>query len=123
MGLEIGGGSLEVEAQALTILHWSQLSDHIGRKPLILTALFIIAVSMFSFELSKTFFWSGGELFHSPKAISAKFVGCFVEITQNESYALRHNNIYEAAKKFRWNGVAIDHTELDTFELLDLDLN
>ncbi|KAG2146249.1 major facilitator superfamily domain-containing protein [Suillus clintonianus] len=42
-------------AQALTILHWSQLSDHIGRKPVILTALFAIAVSMFSFGLSKTF--------------------------------------------------------------------
>ncbi|KAG1780679.1 major facilitator superfamily domain-containing protein [Suillus placidus] len=42
-------------AQALTVLHWSQLSDHIGRKPLILTALFAIAVSMFSFGLSRTF--------------------------------------------------------------------
>ncbi|KAG1858894.1 major facilitator superfamily domain-containing protein [Suillus subluteus] len=42
-------------AQALTILHWSRLSDHIGRKPLILTALFAIAVSMFSFGLSKTY--------------------------------------------------------------------
>ncbi|KAG2134104.1 major facilitator superfamily domain-containing protein [Suillus clintonianus] len=42
-------------AQALTILHWSQLSDHIGRKPLILTALFAIAVSTFSFGMSKTF--------------------------------------------------------------------
>ncbi|KAG0698310.1 major facilitator superfamily domain-containing protein [Suillus ampliporus] len=42
-------------AQALTVLHWSQLSDHIGRKPLILAALFAIAVSMFSFGLSKTF--------------------------------------------------------------------
>ncbi|KAG2146246.1 major facilitator superfamily domain-containing protein [Suillus clintonianus] len=42
-------------AQALTILPWSQLSDHIGRKPLILTALFAIAVSMFSFGLSKNF--------------------------------------------------------------------
>ncbi|KAG1725313.1 major facilitator superfamily domain-containing protein [Suillus lakei] len=42
-------------AQALTILHWSQLSDHIGRKPLMLTALFAIAVSTFSFGLSKTF--------------------------------------------------------------------
>lgn len=42
-------------AQALTILHWSRLSDHIGRKPLILTALLAIAVSMFSFGLSKTF--------------------------------------------------------------------
>ncbi|KAG1768477.1 MFS multidrug-resistance DHA1 sub-family [Suillus occidentalis] len=42
-------------AQALTVLHWSQLSDHIGRRPLILTALFAIAVSMFSFGLSRTF--------------------------------------------------------------------
>ncbi|KAG2038139.1 major facilitator superfamily domain-containing protein [Suillus americanus] len=42
-------------AQALTILHWSQLSDHIGRKPLILTAVFAIVVSMFSFGLSKTY--------------------------------------------------------------------
>ncbi|KAG1728513.1 major facilitator superfamily domain-containing protein [Suillus paluster] len=42
-------------AQALTILHWSQLSDHIGRKPPILTALFTIAVSMCSFGMSKTF--------------------------------------------------------------------
>ncbi|KAG0692565.1 major facilitator superfamily domain-containing protein [Suillus ampliporus] len=42
-------------AQALTTLHWSQLSDRIGRKPLILNALFATAVSMFSFGLSKTF--------------------------------------------------------------------
>ncbi|KAG2359977.1 MFS multidrug-resistance DHA1 sub-family [Suillus spraguei] len=42
-------------AQALTILHWSQLSDHIGRKPVIMTALFAISISMFSFGLSKTF--------------------------------------------------------------------
>ncbi|KAG0698313.1 major facilitator superfamily domain-containing protein [Suillus ampliporus] len=42
-------------AHALTIFHWSQLSDHIGRKPVILTALFAISVSMFSFGLSKTF--------------------------------------------------------------------
>ncbi|KAG2147025.1 major facilitator superfamily domain-containing protein [Suillus cothurnatus] len=42
-------------AQALTILLWSQLSDHIGRKSVILTALFAISISMFSFGLSKTF--------------------------------------------------------------------
>ncbi|KAG2038140.1 MFS multidrug-resistance DHA1 sub-family [Suillus americanus] len=42
-------------AQALTILHWSQLSDHIGRKPVILIALFATSVSMFSFGLSKNF--------------------------------------------------------------------
>ncbi|KAG1728509.1 major facilitator superfamily domain-containing protein [Suillus paluster] len=42
-------------AQAMTILHWSQLSDYVGRKPLILTALFAITISMFSFGLSTTF--------------------------------------------------------------------
>ncbi|KAJ8588086.1 MFS multidrug-resistance DHA1 sub-family [Rhizopogon salebrosus TDB-379] len=42
-------------AQVLTVLHWSQLSDHIGRKPLLLTALFAVSISMFSFGLSTTF--------------------------------------------------------------------
>ncbi|KAG2106602.1 major facilitator superfamily domain-containing protein [Suillus discolor] len=42
-------------AHTLTIFHWSQLSDHIGRKPVILTALLAIIISMFSFGLSKTF--------------------------------------------------------------------
>lgn len=42
-------------AQALTILPWSQLSDHIGRKPVILTAQFAMSISMFSFGLSKNF--------------------------------------------------------------------
>ncbi|KAG1725314.1 major facilitator superfamily domain-containing protein [Suillus lakei] len=40
---------------ALTIFHWSRLSDHIGRKPVILIALLAISISMFSFGLSKTF--------------------------------------------------------------------
>ncbi|KAG2069717.1 MFS multidrug-resistance DHA1 sub-family [Suillus decipiens] len=42
-------------AQTLTILYWSQLSDGIGRKPLILMALFAIASTMLSFGLSRTF--------------------------------------------------------------------
>ncbi|KAG2138610.1 major facilitator superfamily domain-containing protein [Suillus bovinus] len=42
-------------AHALTIFHWSQLSDHIGRKPVILTALLALIVSIFWFGLSKTF--------------------------------------------------------------------
>ncbi|KAG1865722.1 MFS multidrug-resistance DHA1 sub-family [Suillus tomentosus] len=42
-------------AHTLTIFYWSQLSDHIGRKPVILTALLAISISMFSFGLSKTF--------------------------------------------------------------------
>lgn len=40
---------------ALTVFHWSRLSDHIGRKPVILTASLALAVSMLSFGLSKTF--------------------------------------------------------------------
>ncbi|KAG1858618.1 MFS multidrug-resistance DHA1 sub-family [Suillus tomentosus] len=43
-------------AHTLTVFYWSQLSDHIGRKPVILTALLAISISMFSFGLSKTFF-------------------------------------------------------------------
>ncbi|KAG1786377.1 major facilitator superfamily domain-containing protein [Suillus plorans] len=43
-------------AHTLTIFHWSQLSDHMGRKPVILIALSAIVISMFSFGLSKTFF-------------------------------------------------------------------
>ncbi|KAG2363838.1 MFS multidrug-resistance DHA1 sub-family [Suillus spraguei] len=42
-------------AQTLTILYWSQLSDRIGRKPLILMASFAIASTMLSFGLSRTF--------------------------------------------------------------------
>ncbi|KAG1860146.1 major facilitator superfamily domain-containing protein [Suillus subalutaceus] len=42
-------------AHMLTIFHWTQLSDHIGRKPVILIALLAISVSMLSFGLSKTF--------------------------------------------------------------------
>ncbi|KAG2359964.1 MFS multidrug-resistance DHA1 sub-family [Suillus spraguei] len=41
--------------QTLTILYWSQLSDHVGRKPLILMASFAIASTMLTFGLSRTF--------------------------------------------------------------------
>ncbi|KAG1889691.1 major facilitator superfamily domain-containing protein [Suillus fuscotomentosus] len=43
-------------AHTLTVFHWSQLSDRIGRKPVILIALLAISISMLSFGLSKTFF-------------------------------------------------------------------
>ncbi|KIK41060.1 hypothetical protein CY34DRAFT_13312 [Suillus luteus UH-Slu-Lm8-n1] len=42
-------------SHALTVFHWSQLSDQIGRKPVLLAALLAISVSMFSFGLSTTF--------------------------------------------------------------------
>ncbi|KAF5349778.1 hypothetical protein D9758_010223 [Tetrapyrgos nigripes] len=42
-------------AQALTVLHWSRLSDRIGRKPIILTGLIGLSASMYCFGLSTTF--------------------------------------------------------------------
>ncbi|KAI0261481.1 member of major facilitator superfamily multidrug-resistance, DHA1 sub-family [Gloeopeniophorella convolvens] len=41
--------------QALTVLHWSRLSDVVGRKPIILTGLFGLSLSMYSFGLSRTY--------------------------------------------------------------------
>lgn len=42
-------------AHVLTIFHWGRLSDHIGRKPVILIALLTMSASTVSFGLSKTF--------------------------------------------------------------------
>lgn len=47
--------SLFYATQACTVLHWSKLSDHIGRKPVILSGLFGLSLSMYCFALSKTF--------------------------------------------------------------------
>lgn len=47
--------SLFFATQALTVLHWSRVSDHIGRKPVLLTGLFGLSLSMYCFGLSKTF--------------------------------------------------------------------
>ncbi|KAF5342128.1 hypothetical protein D9611_001435 [Ephemerocybe angulata] len=41
--------------QAFTVLHWSRLSDTIGRKPVILVGLFGLSLSMYCFGLSRTF--------------------------------------------------------------------
>jgi MFS family permease len=48
--------------QAITVLHWSRLSDVVGRKPIILIGLFGLSLSMFSFGLSTTY-W-GAALWH-----------------------------------------------------------
>ncbi|KAF5358825.1 hypothetical protein D9758_008562 [Tetrapyrgos nigripes] len=47
--------SLFFFTQALTVMHWSRISDKIGRKPVILTGLFGLSLSMYCFGLSKTF--------------------------------------------------------------------
>ncbi|KAF8630252.1 hypothetical protein AX15_003029 [Amanita polypyramis BW_CC] len=41
--------------QACTVLHWSRVSDLVGRKPVILTGLFGLSISMYCFGLSTTF--------------------------------------------------------------------
>ncbi|KDQ31585.1 hypothetical protein PLEOSDRAFT_1036190, partial [Pleurotus ostreatus PC15] len=47
--------SLFFVTEAMTVLHWSRLSDRIGRKPVILCGLFGLSISMYCFGLSKTF--------------------------------------------------------------------
>lgn len=47
--------SLFFATQAMTVLHWSRLSDTVGRKPVILLGLFGLSMSMYSFGLSRTF--------------------------------------------------------------------
>ncbi|THV02476.1 MFS general substrate transporter [Dendrothele bispora CBS 962.96] len=47
--------SLFFVTEALTILQWSRWSDHVGRKPVLLTGLFGLTLSMISFGLSKSF--------------------------------------------------------------------
>ncbi|KAF8699440.1 hypothetical protein AX14_000959 [Amanita brunnescens Koide BX004] len=47
--------SLFFLTQAMTVLHWSRISDLVGRKPVILTGLFGLSLSMYCFGLSRTF--------------------------------------------------------------------
>jgi len=47
--------SLFFLTQAFTVLHWSRLSDHVGRKPVILIGLLGLSLSMYCFGLSRTF--------------------------------------------------------------------
>ncbi|KAG6829255.1 hypothetical protein H0H92_005135 [Tricholoma furcatifolium] len=47
--------SLFFLTQAATVLHWSRMSDFIGRKPVVLIGLFGLSISMTCFGLSQTF--------------------------------------------------------------------
>ncbi|KAA1467087.1 MFS general substrate transporter [Dentipellis sp. KUC8613] len=47
--------SLFFVAEAITVLQWSRLSDHVGRKPILLIGTFGMIISMVSFGLSRTF--------------------------------------------------------------------
>ncbi|KAI6114353.1 major facilitator superfamily domain-containing protein [Pisolithus sp. B1] len=47
--------SLFYATQALTIFYWSRLSDHIGRKPVLLVGLMGLSVSNLCFGLSRAF--------------------------------------------------------------------
>ncbi|KAK7033816.1 MFS general substrate transporter [Favolaschia claudopus] len=47
--------SLFFVTEAFTVLHWSSLSDRIGRKPVLLTGLFGLTLSMISFGFSKSY--------------------------------------------------------------------
>ncbi|KAI6098251.1 major facilitator superfamily domain-containing protein [Pisolithus croceorrhizus] len=47
--------SLFFLTEACTIFHWSRASDQIGRKPVLMTGLLGLSMSMYCFGLSKTF--------------------------------------------------------------------
>ncbi|EJC99925.1 MFS general substrate transporter [Fomitiporia mediterranea MF3/22] len=47
--------SIFFATQALTVLHWSRISDSVGRKPVILVGLLGLALSMYCFGLARSF--------------------------------------------------------------------
>ncbi|KAH6909217.1 major facilitator superfamily domain-containing protein [Coprinopsis sp. MPI-PUGE-AT-0042] len=47
--------SIFFAAEALTVLQWSRISDHVGRKPVLLIGMLGTVISMLMFGLSKTF--------------------------------------------------------------------
>ncbi|OCH95432.1 MFS general substrate transporter [Obba rivulosa] len=47
--------SIFFATQAVTVLHWSRVSDHVGRKPVIMSGLIGLSLSMYCFGLSRTF--------------------------------------------------------------------
>jgi MFS family permease len=47
--------SIFYATQAMTVMHWSRTSDLVGRKPIVLTGLFGLSLSMYGFGLSRTY--------------------------------------------------------------------
>jgi MFS family permease len=47
--------SAHFAAEAATVLLWTRLSDHIGRKPVLLLSLVGVIVSIIAFGLSRSF--------------------------------------------------------------------
>ncbi|KAH9015510.1 MFS general substrate transporter [Lactarius hengduanensis] len=47
--------SAHFAAEAVTVLHWNRLSDHIGRKPVLLLCLIGVIISVIVFGLSRSF--------------------------------------------------------------------
>lgn len=47
--------SLHHAAQVVTAFHWNRLSDHVGRKPVLLSCLAGTIVSIVMFGLSRSF--------------------------------------------------------------------
>ncbi|THH06664.1 hypothetical protein EW145_g3938 [Phellinidium pouzarii] len=47
--------SIFFATQALTVFHWSRISDCVGRKPVILIGLFGLSLSMYCFGISRSF--------------------------------------------------------------------
>src|SRR5882762_279482 len=47
--------SIFFAAEAMTVLYWSRISDMVGRKPIILTGLFGLSLSMYGLGLSRTY--------------------------------------------------------------------
>ncbi|KAF8274736.1 MFS general substrate transporter [Lactarius quietus] len=64
--------SIFFAAQALTVLLWSRLSDVVGRKPILLTGLFGLSLSMYSFGLS-TSYW--GAVFRHVRSLHGALNG------------------------------------------------
>ena len=47
--------SMHYTASAVTAFHWNRLSDHIGRKPILLTSVAGAAICMVLFGFSRSF--------------------------------------------------------------------